>query len=176
MKTYSYRKLSKATDSKYKKYANDSSSCDSSKSCGAAFSELLIRTLCDTAQIRRNIETMYENDPVGVTKPLDSELLRQTEIILARVSVDLLDLVHLLNPDDFVCDRNSIAIRLADARLLTQSIEAQLAFVNRLKSTDDERSLCLAEANFTELLRLVDLLIHTLFYLELLYDCNNICN
>lgn len=178
MTKYSYKKLSKCNTCTTTKYTDNTSpdcGCTPKESCSTAFSQLLLRTLCDVRQIRINIESMYEDDPVGETKPLDPELRRLTSLTISRTAVNINDLIHLANPCDFVCDQDTITLRLAEAKLTAETMAAQLDYVNQLKSTIDERSLCLAEAAFTSLLRLTDLLFHNMFYVELLYKCNFIC-
>lgn len=150
-------------------------SCKPKKPCDCEFTDLLTRSLDLAREVERNINTLYENDPVGVTQPLDRQLLRLTERVLITLSINIKEMKELFNPCDFICDGDFIYRRLLDASLEVPVIEGLLVHINALKSSTDPAELCLAEQDFIVALTSADYLLGEFIFIQTTYKCIDNC-
>lgn len=143
--------------------------------CACQFKKILLSALGNAKEIERNINTLYENDPILVTNPLDPELLRLTQRILIQIGIELGDLRRLFNPKDFICDGDLTYTTLLNASFEIPVIESVLANINALKSSTDKSKLCQAEQNFVLVLTSADLLLGSLLEISAAYRCIDNC-
>lgn len=146
------------------------------ETCNGFFKRTLRRAVCRSEEVRSSIGRLYRSSSVATTDPLDPVLVSNIQNLLARLELDVQDLILTLNPCDFICEEGTIRSRLVNIPPFIETAEALLSHIVALKESTDQRQLCLAEASFTNLLRTIDPVVRDLFFIELVYDCDNICS
>lgn len=143
--------------------------------CSKVFKGQLREAVCRGDQITNIIEKLYKEDIPGETKPFDPSLYMLAQEELVKLGLDLLELEESYVEGDFLCGDVLVQKRLTNATTAVYAIEIFLDYIDELKKTDDERLLCLAELTFTDLMREVDLLESDLYYVKLVYLCDDVC-
>lgn len=144
-------------------------------SCSKVFKDHLREAVCRSDQIGNIIGELYEEDIPGVTKPFDPSLYKLAQEDLVKLGLDLVELEESCVSGDFLCGDVLVEKRLTNASTAVYAIEIFLDYIDALKKTDDKRLLCIAELSFTDLMREIDLLQSDLYYIKLVYLCDDVC-
>lgn len=144
------------------------------ENCNHLFQDTLETSLYSSKELQDHINVLYESSHIGKTQKLDPQLIGIIEKLIESIFFDTEDLLLSYRPSEIKCDSTQVKLWIEDSRRLMESAYDLLEHIVALKCSSSPRDLCLAESNFTSLLRVADLNLRNLFFTDLLFDCNQI--
>lgn len=142
------------------------------KSCNPLFQDTLENSLYSSKELQKHINLLYESSVIGHSQKLDPQLVGIIDKLIESIYFDTEDLLLAYRPSEVKCDSTQVKLWIEDSNRLMESAFDLFEHIIALKCSSSPRDLCLAESNFTSLLRVVDLNLRNLFFTDLLFDCH----